>query len=199
MKTVTWSLLGDVKWRPSDHDSSTFLYLPTSPGPVLDPAGRPSLNLLLAGEKAYLALSAQWDPPAERLEQLRAQLADLNSELDPALIKLAPPQLEVGDITLGTQAGGRFHELRTVRSSGFPPWTAAFNLELDEAATEAAQAALAGRRKRLLLRFKADLEGRAVEFWSDVGAWFASDGDRGEVVHQNTSSHLEGEDHAQDR
>jgi hypothetical protein len=198
VKSKTWQQLGALRWRRSEQDPETFFYLPTAPGPVLDPTGKPSVALTVAGDKAYLSLSAQWDPPAAVLEDLRTKLAQLNKDVQPALIRISSPPLQVSEVTLGTKTGDGFPELRTVPSSGYPPWTPTFSVELDADATEAAKAALGGEHDKLAVRFRAQLEGKAVEFWSDVGKWFDPGADRYELA-LAPSSATEGEERAQDR
>jgi hypothetical protein len=195
MKTKAWKQLGAVRWRRSEQDPETFFYLPTAPGPVQDPSGRPSVALTLADDKAWLSLSAQWDPPAATLEDLRAKLAALNKDVPAAAIRISPPPLQVEEATLGTETAGGFDELGTVRSSGYPPWTATFSVELDDEATVAAKAALGGEHDKLAVRFRAQLEGKPVEYWSDVGKWFDPDTDDLALEPPPT----EGEQRAQDR
>ncbi len=199
MKSKSWEQLGALRWRRSEQDPETFFYVPNAPGPVLDPTGKPSVALMLAGEdKAYLSLSVQWDPPAAVLEDLRTKLADLNKDVQPALIRISSPPLQVGEVTLGTKTADGFHELRTVPSSGYPPWTATFSVELDPDATQAAKAALGGKHHKLVVRFRAQLEGRPVELWSDVGKWFDPGADHYEPA-LAPSSATEGEERAEDR
>lgn len=198
MKSKTWMQLGALKWRRSDQDRETFFYLPNAPGPVLDATGKPSVALTLAGEKAYLSLSAQWDPPAAALEDLRTKLAQVNKDVQPALIRISSPPLQVSEVTLGTKTANGFHELGTVPSSGYPPWTATFSVELDAEATQAAKEALGGRHDTLAVRFRAQLEGKAVEFWSDVGKWFDPSAEPYEFALASSSA-TEGEERAQDR
>jgi hypothetical protein len=180
---ATWSLFENVRYAPSPRQPGAFQYLPLAPSCQLDPAGRPAVSLLAAGDAAFLQLAAQWDPPADALERLRAKLAE---EAGAGSATLVPPQLSVDRCRL--RADG--DEIGSVATSGFPPWVALFALALDAGTRSAAMAALHGEPGRLTVTFEARLEGEPLQLDADVGAWFAGSPGSAQVVGTQSISGL---------
>jgi hypothetical protein len=181
-QAAAWSVFEDMRYAPAGQPR-TFQYLPLAPSPQLDPAGRPAVSLLAAGDAAFLQLAAQWDPPADALERLRAQLAEAAGA---GAITLTPPRLSVDRCRL--LADG--HEIGAVTTSGFPPWVALFALALDAGTRSAATAALHGEPGRLTVTFEARLEGEPLQLDADVGAWFAGSPGSPQIVGTQSISDL---------
>lgn len=129
-------------------------YRPRAPGLARGADGRAQFALVGAGAVTMLALTASWGVPAAALEAVRAELA-ARAQVPAAQLGLAPAPVEVGAVRLllGDGAGG-FEELAQARSSGVPPYHAAFNVMLDAEQAARVRKALAGERGWLELRYE---------------------------------------------
>lgn len=147
--------LAGVSYYRSDSDPETFFYLPGAPAPERDLRGRPALTLWVDGSGARLQLGCRWDVAAERLAALKAELLRANPELSPARIRLQPAPL--GQVSAELALGDGVSEpvaIASAPSSGFTPYSALFNVALDEAQREQAIAALHGRTGFLSLAYR---------------------------------------------
>jgi hypothetical protein len=162
-------------------DPATLLYIPGAPSPQRAPDGTPMISLLRFAPHAFLQLSAQWDVADEQLGALRAALAAAYPGLDAASVRLEPAPIQVERAALElTGPDGTAAELQSSDTSGMPPYTALFNLQLDEAQQAATAAALGGRTGLLAVRYRATLAGRCspepIERVGDVATWFGAHG-----------------------
>lgn len=153
---------------------SEWLYLANEPSPELAPDGKPSIGVIDLGETAMLQLGVRLDPPAERLEGLRAELQRLHPELALTDVRLVPLASTVGNVSLLVGDGsGSWNELERRPSSGYPPYSTVFNLRLDRDERAAVVAAIDGRREFLAVSYEATLAtGEAVRLTSDLASWF---------------------------
>lgn len=152
-------------------------YLPEQPGPERGPDGRPTVSLLPLGDgSAQLQLGARLDPPAELLEQLRAQAAASDPRLSPALVRLAPAIFDVTGIELVVTAGAEPVTVASAAGSHYPPWTAVLSARLDAGATAAVATALSGGPGRGSVRYRVVVaDGTALDLTADLADW-ATDG-----------------------
>jgi hypothetical protein len=144
-------------WR-SATDPSTVFYVPGDPSPERDPSGRPTLTLSVTDQGAMLQLGTLWAADGELLAELPELLVERFPDLDPVLVQLAPAPVTVDGVTLllGDGMGG-FTELKTARSSGFPPYSALFNVRLDAEEKVRVLAALNRRAGFLAVRYRMTL------------------------------------------
>lgn len=146
----------------SPDDAELFYYVPGDPGPEVDAQNRPTLLMLVSSTGAILQLGAHWKAEADRLEALRNELVKRHPDIDPGAIRLSASAAAVQKVTVGLGDGsGRFEELQSSASSGFPPFTAIFNIRLTGEQKDRAIAALNGRsgflRIAYLIRFTSDV------------------------------------------
>lgn len=161
--------------RPSE--PATLLYIPGAPTPQRAADGTPMISLLRFAPHAFLQLSAQWDVTDEQLAGLRAALAAAYPDLDVASVRLDRAPVKVDGATLELAGpDGQAAELQSSATSGMPPYSALFNLQLDEAQQAAAAAALGGRTGLLAVRYRATLAGAPLERVGDIASWFGSHG-----------------------
>lgn len=138
--------VGNLYSYPNPQDTSTFFYLPDAPTPELTANGKPTLNLWVSGHGATLQLGTQWSPDSSQLLTLKQEIARRYS-LDPSLIRLVPAPISVEQVTLTiVDSQGNHQELETVDSSGYPPFTALFQVSLNDTQKAQAVAALSGRK-----------------------------------------------------
>lgn len=135
--------------------SGAWRYRARAPGLARGGDGRAQFTLIAAGAVTMLALTASWGVPAEALDAVRAELA-ARAQVPPAQLSLSPAPIEVGAVRLMLGDGaGAYEELAKVRSSGTPPYHAAFNLMLDQDQAAKVRKALSGERGWLELRYEA--------------------------------------------
>jgi hypothetical protein len=154
-------------------DPLSFSYLPGSPGPQRGADGAPSVSCLVAGPMTMLQVGAEWGASEAQLGRLRRHLGRERG-LDPERIKLHPAPVRVERVELRlADAAGAAQTLASSESSGYPPFSAIFSVQLDEAQKAQALAALGGRAGLLTVAYiTAGPGGQPLELATDVASWF---------------------------
>lgn len=138
---------------PAEDGSGTYLYAPKAPSIAVDGQGRRQFNLLTAGSVSFLQLTGSWGLTAAQVADLKAELA---ARLDtPASDLTLEPMLETveGASLLLTDGADDYTVLARSKSSGVPPYHAAFNVMLDADQLKTVKAALDGKEHQLVLRY----------------------------------------------
>jgi hypothetical protein len=137
---------------PAVDDPDTFFYAPKSPGIALDANGRPQLNVLTAGSVAFLQVTGTWGLSSAEVTALGEQLASRLGR-NPATLRLqaAPESVDGVALLIGDADGLRV--LQQSKSSGVPPYHAAFNVMLDPGQLATVKKALDGQYALLALRY----------------------------------------------
>jgi hypothetical protein len=133
-------------------DPDTFLYAPKRPSIAVDDQGRRQLNVLGAGAVSFLQVTSAWGLDESQRAALRAELARRNGR-PAASLKLRPLPETIDGVVLLLAGDAGFTELQRSKSSGVPPYHAAFNVTLDPDQLALVRAALDGERSRLLIRY----------------------------------------------
>jgi hypothetical protein len=142
----------------SKSDPSTFFYLPGEPLPESGPNGIPTLQFMVSDKGAILQFGAQWSVEPSLLSKLMDDLSGMYQDLPKELIRLSPAQNSVSAATLSIGDGtGKFDELQSVKSSGYPPFAALFNVQLGSLDKTRVVASLNGRRDFLKVDYKGSL------------------------------------------
>lgn len=166
-----------IHYYRSKVDQETFFFLPEGPTAQKDPRGKPTLSLIVSDQGAILQLGAQWAADDQLLLKLKEHLAR-HFHLDQSLIRLSPAPLSIEKVVLALGDGaGQFDELATSSSSGYPPYSAIFNVRLTAEQKAQAIAALNGRQGFLTVTYRGLLStpGQSpvpIERSTDVSAWF---------------------------
>ncbi|MBY5974195.1 hypothetical protein KUV28_17695 [Ferrimonas balearica] len=150
--------LGDMILWPDPERAGGYRFLSLRPTVTSNADGSRRVNMIEAGDAAFLQVSAEWTVPAGRLEALRA---DLGAGQEDRPVILSPAAVTQVTAVLERIDNGEI--LAEARPSDLPPFTALFNVQLSGEARALAQAALAGSEGNLRLRYRAVLEqsGRA--------------------------------------
>ncbi|MEO0516023.1 MAG: hypothetical protein AAF171_01845 [Cyanobacteria bacterium P01_A01_bin.116] len=142
--------LPTVYGYPNPDRPNAYYYLPRQLQPQRDSAQDPTLNLVSVGSGAYLQLSVHWEAEAFALKALRQRIAEQQmlekTSVDPSslLLSFAPVTVQHVSLRLG-DGTGNWQELQRAKSSGFPPYTTLFNLQLNAEQHTQVAAALNGR------------------------------------------------------
>ncbi|MGH3939693.1 MAG: hypothetical protein ACRDTG_13890 [Pseudonocardiaceae bacterium] len=147
-------------------DPAVWTYLP--PGPLLElrTDGRPAIELVEAGDVAFLQLTTRID----RLEQARATLlAGLPASAGAQAVRALPVVVRRVALQLA-KAGGTWVDVAAGGSSGIPPWTTALSTMLTAEQLAALRAALGGERGRLRLLGELEIPGRAAQVHSGTSS-----------------------------
>ena len=121
-----------------------------------------------------LALTAMWGVAADRLEAVRAKLAE-RAKLPLSHVTLSPAAVDVHEVSLLLGDGaGDFAPLANTTSSGAPPHHAAFNVTLHTGQLEPVKNAVAGKRGWLAVRYVVRIEAAAVRAASSTTSSSAS-------------------------
>jgi hypothetical protein len=149
----------NILYRQDRNDQHVFFYVPGDPGPELT-GGSPAASIVATGTGGFLQLGVHWDVSQAQLNQMQDYLRHQLPELD-AAPELRPESLAVDAVNLALQMpDGTTNLLGTANSSGFPPFTALFNLSLDAARFAQAGSALRGREKVLTVSYQ--ISGRST-------------------------------------
>jgi hypothetical protein len=145
--------LSNALVMPDGDDPDAFLYAPKAPGIAAGADGRRQFNLLTAGPASFLQLTGRWGLEAQEVAALRKELA-AKIGWDVASLKLRPlPETVAGASLLLADGAGGFTVLQQSKSSGIPPFHAAFNVMLDAERLKIVREALDGKRGQLILRY----------------------------------------------
>jgi hypothetical protein len=157
----------------SPEDANTLLYIPGAPTPQHTSQNAPMISLLRFAPFAFLQISVQWEVLDEELDALRTALGHQYPQLDLATVRLAHAPVAVERVALELSAAdGSLAELASTASSGMPPFTAIFSVQLTEPQQAAVASALNGRAGVLQVRYHATLAGAPIERATDVSSWF---------------------------
>lgn len=143
-----------IQYREDIDDPGSFYYIAGPPSPELTPARVPAASLISTGNGGFLQLGVHWDITQNQLqdlqEHLRHQFPDLSSPP-----RLCRELLTVQDVKLVLQMPDRSTRvLATSSASGFPPFTALFNVTLDGASFAQASMAFSGRENVLKVQYE---------------------------------------------
>lgn len=148
----------DLYCYPNKEQPQSYYYLPSKLQPQRDSTGKPMFSVVTVGSGGFLQLSLNWDATQETLEALRQEIARKDGIDNPATIRLAFAPVTVQGVFLMLGDGnGNFTDLKKNTSSGFPPYSALFSLQLDASQQAQAMAALNGRPGFLSVRYEASL------------------------------------------
>jgi hypothetical protein len=145
---------------PNPDQPLSYYYLPLQIQPQRDADDIPMINLVSVGTGGFLQLSVSWDAPSELLDALRQEIARRENLENPAVLRLAfaPVTVQQVVLLLGNE-GENLEAIATSKSSGFPPYTALFNAQLNAEQQAQVAAALNGREKFLQVEYHASLSG----------------------------------------
>jgi hypothetical protein len=142
----------------SDDDPTRVYYIPGSPIPQRNADGIPAISLMAFDQMAMLQLSSQWEIPATDLDGLQTFLEREFPALQSDTLQLIPAPLEVETVTLSlTDATGKPEVLATARSSGHPPYSTVFSVQLSNEQKAQAISAFNGRKDVLTVTYEASL------------------------------------------
>jgi hypothetical protein len=138
---------------PADDGTDTYLYAPKAPGIAVDGDWRRQFNLLSAGSVSFLQLTGTWSLSQAEVAALKQELASrLGRDAGQVTLQPMPESVDSVALLLGDGADG-YTVLQQGKSSGVPPYHAAFNIMLDASQLKTVQEALDGKRHQLVLRY----------------------------------------------
>ncbi|MER3435377.1 MAG: hypothetical protein C4288_18720 [Leptolyngbya sp. ERB_1_1] len=141
-------------------DPSSFYYIPGIPTSQHTPQGQPAASLMVLDQLAMLQLSSEWDVSSDQLEELRTAIA---KQFHLGTVSLQPAPLTVESVILSLKTNkGDFEVLKSAESSGYPPFTTVFSVQLDNEQKAQAIAAFNGRKDQLIITYKVSLKTEIV-------------------------------------
>lgn len=140
-------------WVAPADEAATWHYRARSPGLASGPDGRPQFTLMSVGSAVMLALTSAWGVSAATLDAIRVELA-ARAQLPPERVTLrqAPVTVEGASLMLG-DGQGAYIALAHSKSSGVPPYHAAFNLMLNGEQAAKVRKALQGEHGWMAVRY----------------------------------------------
>lgn len=144
----------------SKDDPSAFFFIPGDPITEVGPNGSSTLMLLVSDVGAILQMGTKLAVDPMKIESIKRDLTKKFPELDPAAIRLMPAPISVEGATLylgdGTEREA-WEELKRESTSGFFPFNAIFNVQLDAEGKTRAISAINGNRGFLRVVYRASL------------------------------------------
>jgi hypothetical protein len=145
---------------PNPDQPLSYYYLSLQIQPQRDTDGNPIINLVSVGTGGFLQLSVSWNAPSELLNSLRQTIAQHENVENPDVLRLAFAPVTVQHVALLLGDGeDHWEAIATSKSSGFPPYTALFNAQLNAERQTQVAAALNGRENFLQIEYCASLSG----------------------------------------
>ncbi len=136
-----------------DEESGVWYYAPRTLGIALDGNGRPQFNLLAAGPVSFLQITGTWSLSAADVDAAKRELAGKLGK-DPASLNFMPVPETIDGVSLLMDDGADgYTVLQQGKSSGMPPFHAAFNVMLDEKQLKTVKEGLDGKRHQMVLRY----------------------------------------------
>ncbi|WP_127587751.1 hypothetical protein [Paenibacillus koleovorans] len=191
---------------PDPGDPNTFYYRPSRPTPERDAIGRPVLILWQGGAGSRIQFGTQWTAENVELQALTEEIIRRypDRRLTERRVLLSPEQVEIAGVALeirsdgndgsgsgsgngsgngsdsglaGSCADASFTTLHKVRSSGYPPYSALFNVALTPMQAAHAKRALAGEPGYLRVTYSGTVRQPDTGFASltataDISTWF---------------------------
>jgi hypothetical protein len=146
----------------NDHSTQVY-YIPGAPIPQRNADGVPAISLLAFEQMAMLQISSQWEIPTTHLHGLKTYLEQQFPDLKSDTLQLIPAPIEVEAVTLSlTDASGEPERLETARSSGHPPYSTVFSVQLSNEQKAQAMSAFHGRKNILTVTYEASLPKQVV-------------------------------------
>jgi hypothetical protein len=168
----------------SDADPAVINYVPGAPSPERDPAGRPTLLLMAGASGGILQLGTRWTVTETELAAIRSELARRGSAAAAATLTFRPAPVVVRQVRLsiGDGSGGTWTPIKSVPSSGYPPWNTILHLPLDSSQQAKAMEAVSGQAGCLRVEFEVQLSPEVAATFAgapatlvqvnDVSSWF---------------------------
>jgi len=147
-----------VRCFASANNMQTWYFLPRHPDVQRGANGQPMFSLIDMGSTAYLLFTATWSATREDLEMLRHEIVARYpaTRADSLVLTFAPIASPRCDVLMGDSQAS-FEVFASSATSGFPPYDAAFNLQLQGAHVAQAKAALRGELGYLAIEYTAQL------------------------------------------
>lgn len=153
----------DIVYYASEADPATIYYIPAAPVPQRNADGMPAISLFVLDQMAMLQLSSQWEVPTSQLEALNTAVLQQFPALKPELLRLLPALVEVERVELAlTNAAGKPECLETTKSSGQPPFSAIFSVQLSNEQKAQTVSAFNGRKDLLTVTYYAVQSKQAI-------------------------------------
>ena len=143
-----------LRCYPNRLESLSYHYIPGDVQPQRSASDRPMVNLIAAGSTGFLQLTTVWDVSPETLEALRNEIAIREGLAETATVKIAFAPVDVKGCSLFLGDGsGEFGEIARSSTSGMPPYSALFNITLNEEQIANASKSLNGHAGFLAIRY----------------------------------------------
>ncbi len=146
-------LSNGLVYPAGEAEPDLFYYAPRAPGIASGGEGRRQFNLLAAGTVSFLQITGSWGLSAAGVAALKEELAGKLGRRAEALTLMPVPESVDGAALVMSDGADGETVLQQTKSSGVPPYHAAFNIMLDAAQVKTVQEALDGKRLLLALRY----------------------------------------------
>lgn len=183
--------LGRLLYDDHTIGDGVYPYLPLTADVQRDPAGAPVVALTRVGDRGFLSFCGLWQTGADDLEALATEIGARAAARSPVRLAFVPVEAASCAAMLGDGTGA-FTPLATTDTSGYPPYPALFNLDLDGEPLAAAQRALAGEAgwfgfeyraalpRPVRVRARLEAEGARLGDW--LAAQIGGDGITGDTL-----------------
>ncbi|MGO1000413.1 hypothetical protein [Lysobacter sp. CA196] len=140
-------------WVAPADEAACWHYRARTPGLASGVDGRPQFTLVSVGSVVMLALTSAWGVSAATLDAIRVELAArAQLPLERVTLRQAPVTVDGASLMLG-DGQGAYVALAHSKSSGVPPYHAAFNVMLDGEQAAKVRKALQGEHGWMAVRY----------------------------------------------
>lgn len=173
MKTV--NVFEEIAYYPNTKAEGQYLYYPTTISSQKDGNGSPMISLIGAGENWFLLVSSVWQAGSESLDELAKKLVKEEKIINVYELKLAPIEVKKAELILITQQ--KEQVLSTSATSGYYPFSAVFNVTVNNEQQKLIAPAFTGQAGTLIVRYTGLLNySEPIIVKGDVSDWFTDKG-----------------------
>jgi hypothetical protein len=143
-----------TRYFKSADDAESYLFIPLNMGAAKNSQGDLSLSFMIFGGKGIFQVSIEWSADTQIVEEIKRKIArQKNVTPDSLRLNFAPMVIDRADLILIKDKKATI--LESSKTSGFPPYNAIFNANLDKDQQNLVIAALHQRKDTLQVRYYA--------------------------------------------
>lgn len=168
---ATEEVFEDLVFYPNTYEEGQYFYYSKVVGAQKDGNGSPMISLIGAGNNWFLLVSSVWQADSLSLERLTNKLISEKKIINSYELRLAPIEAKKAELILITQE--KEQVLSTSTTSGYYPFSAVFNVTINNEQQRLIAPAFTGQSGTLIVQYTGLINSsKPVIVRGDVTTWF---------------------------